>query len=140
MKKVFLIGVLFLLSACNSVIGSKVVFPDKTYDNLQWNDKEKQKDIAVRSLHKTLESSTHLMLIKGKEFPHYHDKHDLYGTVLSGRVKINFKDRSVLLKKVDTLYIPKGTYHWAENSNNLASEIFVVFSPSFNGKDRRRAD
>ena len=140
MKRLFSVFVLFLLGACNGAANHKVVMPEKTYDDIQWKNEEKNKDIAVRSLNKSADSSAHLMLIKGKEFPHYHDKHDLNGTVLSGKVKIHFKDHSVLLKAGDTLFIPKGTYHWAENSNEIASEIFVVFSPAFDGKDRRKAD
>lgn len=139
--KVFLF-ILFIMTlvACQSNPSPKLVFPDKDYANISWTADEIAKDIALRKLYRSEAISTYLMRLKGKEFPHYHDRHDLSVTLLSGKSIIHFRDRDVVLLPGDALFIPKGTYHWAENIDPEASVVFSLFSPAFDGKDRRKAD
>lgn len=128
----------FTLLSCQTTKYGQLVYPDKLYNKIEWTEEEKAKDISVRNISGTEDSSTHLIRLQGKEFPHYHDYHDLNVTIISGRSTIHFKNRMVSLKPGDVISIPKGTYHWAENTGSESSVVFAVFSPPFDGKDRRR--
>ena len=136
MKNSILLAFL-LLTACQSSKSVKLIFPDKTYQQTQWTQEELEKDFSIRHLFRSPQASTHLIRLNGDEVPHYHDYHDLNVTVLSGKSIIHFKDHQVSLEAGDVLFIPKGTYHWAEKSNPDACVIFAVFAPAFDGKDRR---
>ncbi len=125
------------LAACQSNSPVKVVFPDQIYQHLQWSTAELKKDIAIHHLHRSADASTHLIRLKGNEFPHYHDHHDLNISVLSGTSTIHFTDHEVRLEPGDVLFIPRGTLHWAENTDAAASVVFAVFSPAYEGKDKR---
>jgi mannose-6-phosphate isomerase-like protein (cupin superfamily) len=118
----------------------KVVFPDKGYENVEWSKKEKEKNIAIRHLFRNEYSSSHLIRIRGKELPHYHDGHNLTVSVLSGKSIVHFRNHEVVLYEGDVINIPKGIYHWAENIDGEASVVLATFSPAFNGKDKRLAD
>ncbi len=132
--------VLFAMVSCQSPpINQKVVFPEQQIDSIVWTEEEKQKDFAIRPLYKDVNSSAVVMLMNANEPPHYHDRHDLMATIISGQSAINFKGRKVELKPGDAVFIPKGTYHWAERLNNEPVVVFAVFSPAFDGKDRRMA-
>jgi len=61
-------------------------------------------------------------------------------SVISGAAVIHFKNHEVSLLPGDVIYIPKGTFHWAENMDPVASVAFAVFAPAFDGKDRRKAE
>jgi mannose-6-phosphate isomerase-like protein (cupin superfamily) len=140
MKKIIFIFFSLLLVACHSNNQTKLVYPDKIYQQPEWTENELQKNIAIRHLHRSTNASTHLIRLKGSESPHYHDHHDLNVSVLSGKSTIHFKDHKVLLQPGDIIFIPKGTYHWAENSDPVASVVFALFSPAFDGKDKRKAE
>ncbi len=132
--------VLFTAVGCQSPPASqKVVFPEQQIDSIVWTEEEKQKDFAIRPLHKDVNSSAVVMLMNANEPPHYHDHHDLMATIISGQSAINFKGSKVKLKPGDAVFIPKGTYHWAERLNDEPVVVFAVFSPAFDGKDRRMA-
>jgi mannose-6-phosphate isomerase-like protein (cupin superfamily) len=102
-----------------------------------WTPEQLQQDIALQHLKRTDSSSSHYILLNGAERPHYHDKHDLSVTIIKGESTLHFEDRTVILVAGDTAFIPKGTYHWAENSSDEGCEIHAVFSPAFDGKDKR---
>lgn len=143
MKKLFLITLTLFLSSCLATKSrTKLVLPNKgdIHQHINWTDEEKQKAIAIRHLQRTKNTSTHLMRLQGKEFAHYHDRHDLSATILSGHVVIHYQDHDVTLTTGDVMFIPRGTYHWAENIHPNASDVFVTFSPAFDGKDRRKAE
>ena len=128
------------LVGCQPDEAVKLVYPDKIVQNTQWSEQDMQKDIAVQPLYRNAHTSTHLIRLKGKEFPHFHDHHDLTVSMLSGNSTLHFEHHAVLLAPGDVVFIPKGTFHWAENTHPVASVVFAVFSPAFSGKDRRRAD
>jgi mannose-6-phosphate isomerase-like protein (cupin superfamily) len=136
MKYKFLLLASFLFVGCTTH-HSKVVLENKGYQNVQWTEEEKQKEIAIRHMSRTEYSSTHLLRVRGAEKPHVHDHHDLTVTVISGKSIIHFKDHEVVLEKGDVVHIPRGTYHWAENIDPEASVAFAVFSPAYKGKDKR---
>ena len=139
MQKIYLLILgSFIFLGCSDE--SKVVLPTKEYKNIEWSSADKAKNIALKHLSRNEYSSSHLIRIKESEKPHYHDTHNLTVTVLEGDSIIHFKEHKVLLHKGDVVYIPKGTYHWAENIDSEASVVFATFSPAFNGKDKRLVD
>ena len=138
---VLTIAILFTVG-CNSDNDSntswpvKVIFPDKVYRNITWSAEELNKNIAIRHLYHSEYSSAHLIRLKGNEVPHYYDYHDLTVTAISGKHTLHFADHNVSLEPGDVTFIPKGTLHWAENNNFIASIVFAVFSPAYTGDDR----
>lgn len=105
-----------------------------------WSAEECAKPIAVRTVRRSEFASTHLIRLQGAEPPHFHDRHDLAISVLAGHSVLHFAERTVALQAGDTAFIPRGAYHWAENTGPGASIVFAVFSPPFDGKDRRLAE
>ena len=132
-----LIGIL-LAAGCSSH-QAKVVLPTESIEAINWQQHDLQKEIAIKHIHRTATSSTHIIRLNGAEKPHYHDHHDLTVTILSGKSRIHFENRIVELNPGDVLVIPKGSYHWAEKVGDQASEVLAIFSPAFDGKDRRPA-
>ncbi len=126
-----------LITACQAPRGYNIVFPEQIHHNVQWTPEEQLENIAARTLARTQYSSVHLVRLMGKEKPHYHDRHDLYVSLLSGSSKIHFKDTTVEMFAGDVVFIPSGTYHWAENTGESASIISTHFTPAFDGKDKR---
>ncbi|SFV58711.1 Uncharacterized protein aq_1978 [hydrothermal vent metagenome] len=131
---VTLISTLFFVGCSDH---SKVVFPNKGYQNVKWSKEEMAKEIAIKHISKNEYSSTDIIRLKGSEPPHFHDYHNLAVTMLSGESVIHFKDHETILEKGDVLFIPKGVYHWAENIDSDGSVVFAIFSPAYNGKDMR---
>lgn len=86
------------------------------------------------------DASTHLVRLNANESPHYHDHHNLNVTVLSGQSRLHFENRTVDIRPGDSIFIPQGTYHWAEKTSDQACIISVTFSPAFDGKDMRLAN
>ena len=134
-----LILLLFSAPGCQSVSqpSGRVVLPEKTIGPVNWSASELQRNRAIRLLRKTDRAGYYLLRIKDSEKPHYHDHHDLTVVVLKGQSRINFKNRRENLKPGDLAHIPAGTLHWAENTGPGDSELFLVFTPPFDGKDRR---
>jgi len=126
------------LPACQSSEPVKLVYPDRVYQQTEWTEDERKKNISIRHIRRSADASTHLIRLKGQEFPHYHDHHDLTVSLLSGKSTIHFQDHQVSLQPGDITFIPKGTLHWAQNTDPVASVVFAVFSPAFDGKDRRK--
>ena len=128
------------LTASHASHPVQLIFPAKEDSNASWTAAELQLEIAVKPLYRSKEASTHLIRLKGKEKPHFHDHHDLSVSVLSGKSVIHFKDREVTMMPGDVVFIPQGILHWAENIDPSASVVFAVFSPAFSGKDNRSAE
>ena len=129
-SSIFIMG----MSGCNGLAEIE------TFDGVDWPSNFNSQGVAVKTVLTNTDKSTHLVTIKGQEKPHYHDQHDLFAYVTQGNVKIHFKNRTEFLEVGDTVMIPKGTYHWAENTNADASNMVVVFTPPFDKKDRRFVD
>jgi len=114
----------------------ELVTPDGTLE-VEWTPEETQKDVAVRTLRTLPQASTHLVRLSGSEKPHFHDQTDLIAFVLEGQVRAHLEDRVVEAHAGDVVEIPRGTLHWMENTSDQASIAYVVFTPAFDGKDRR---
>lgn len=104
---------------------------------MQWTADELSRDIAVKTLRTTPEASFHLIRLKGAEPPHVHDRHDLTVFILSGTSVVHFKDRAVSIEPGELIDIPRGVWHWAENLGQDPTHAYAVFTPPFDGKDRR---
>ena len=102
-----------------------------------WPTWDRAKAVAVRPLWKDRASSHALVRLAGSEKPHVHDAHDLTVFVLKGRVRMHLGDRSVELKPGDVVQVPHGLPHWAENLGPGAGEAYVIFSPFYEGQDKR---
>ena len=105
--------------------------------NMQWTADELSRDIVVKTLRTTPEASFHLIRLKGAEPPHVHDRHDLTVFIFSGTSVVHFKDRAVSIRPGELIDIPRGVWHWAENIGQDPTHAYAVFTPPFDGKDRR---
>lgn len=140
MNKTFTLVAAASLVACQSSDPAKLVLPDKTLQQPHWSDTEREQAIAIRRLHSDADASTFFIRLNDNEQPHYHDHHDLSVTILSGESTIHFKDHAVAVTPGDVVFIPKGSYHWAEHTGAAATVLFAVFSPEFTGNDKRLAE
>ena len=139
-RQVFVASCLLFFSGCHSTTQQKIIITGEEYTNTEWSAEEQQQDIAARTLYKGIDSSSHLVRLNGREQPHYHDKHDLYVSILSGTSTIHFRNHKSELKPGSFIIIPRGTYHWAESNGNEACVLITIFSPAFDGIDKRVAD
>jgi mannose-6-phosphate isomerase-like protein (cupin superfamily) len=105
--------------------------------NMQWTEDELSRNAAVKTLRTTAEASFHLIRLKGAEPPHVHDRHDLTVFIFSGTSVVHFKDRAVSISQGELIDIPRGVWHWAENIGQDPTHAYAVFTPPFDGKDRR---
>ncbi len=94
-------------------------------------------DLSVVHLRKGQATSHHLITLRGREQPHVHDRSDLSVFVLRGAVVMHFADREVRVGPGDVVDIPRGAFHWAENVSDEPSLAYAVYSPAFDGQDRR---
>jgi mannose-6-phosphate isomerase-like protein (cupin superfamily) len=132
--------ILLLVLLWETQLYAKVVFPTQIHGTSTWTTQEQIQAIAIHHLKRTQNLSTHLIRLQESEVPHYHDRHDLQVVLLEGSSIIHFKDHQVRVEKGDVVFIPKGTFHWAENISPKASIVFATFSPPFDGKDKRLAE
>ncbi|MDH3583185.1 MAG: cupin domain-containing protein, partial [Phycisphaerae bacterium] len=102
-----------------------------------WSAQDLEKDVAVMNWERTAWASYHLVRLRGAEKPHVHDRTDLTVFVLSGRVRMHLSDQVIEAAAGDVVEIPHGETHWAENIAAEASEAYVVFTPPFDGSDKR---
>ncbi len=98
---------------------------------------DENKAVAVMHLRRSPASSHHFIMLRGAEEPHVHDRSDLTVFVLRGAVLMHFEDRTVKVGPGDVVDIPMGAFHWAENVADEPSIAYAVYSPAFDGKDRR---
>ena len=104
---------------------------------VQWSAEELTRDVAVKTLRKTEQASFHFVRLNGAEAPHVHDRHDLTVFTFSGQSVVHFKDRTVSMGPGDLIEIPRGVWHWAENIGQAPTQAYAIFTPPFDGKDRR---
>ena len=93
--------------------------------------------MAIRNLWKTEDASAHIIRLRTAEKPHVHEHHDLTVFVLSGSARVFLDGKFILSHAGDVIEIPRGTLHWAENLDKDASEVYAVFTPTYDGQDSR---
>jgi mannose-6-phosphate isomerase-like protein (cupin superfamily) len=133
------VSVLALLSACAAAPARQGRLSSPTSDiaGTVWTSEEQAQAIAIRNLSRTESTSFHLVRAQGAEKPHVHELSDLTVVILSGSVRAHLGERVVDAGPGDVISIPRGTPHWVENIGPEASESLALFSPPFDGKDRR---
>ena len=134
MNYLFAFFILFL-SGCSTLSSGRIIEPDKILNSAEWTKEESAQTISNRTLQSTEQASYHLIRLKGAEKPHIHATHDLTVVVIKGEANIHFKTKTVKTKVGDVIRIPRGALHWAENTAKTASEVYAVFTPSYDGKD-----
>jgi mannose-6-phosphate isomerase-like protein (cupin superfamily) len=109
---------------------------EEQYDfKVDWTSEEKKQDFVMKTLKVTPESSFHLIRMKKSEKPHIHANHDLKIFVLKGKAKLHLGENVSVVKSGDAFAIPRGMVHYAENLGRGASEVYVIFTPPYDGKD-----
>ena len=125
------------LSSCGAQKASRVFSEQGTLRAVSWSAEERAQDIALKTLRTTPEASYHLVRLRGAEEPHVHDQHDGVVFVLAGRIFLRLGERTLALRKGDVVEIPRGIVHQAVNLASEASLAYVVFTPPYDGSDKR---
>ncbi|MFZ5628359.1 MAG: cupin domain-containing protein [Spirochaetota bacterium] len=102
-----------------------------------FTEEEKLRPFVIKEIARDASSSRHLVLMNGAEQPHYHDRHNLVVTLKSGNNRLHLGERVIDMLPGQPVEIPKGALHWAENAGPGFSLVEAVFTPPFDGKDRR---
>ena len=126
---------LFLFSSCVGSRKGVLISPEKGIWEPSWSADELSKEIVIRHLGVTPETSHHIIRLKTAEKPHIHKHHDLTVFVLQGKALIHFGEQQLLAKTGDVIEIPRGIVHWAENLDKRGSQVYAVFNPPYDGKD-----
>jgi len=79
--------------------------------------------------------SQFLVQIRDREQPHIHQEHDATIVMLRGRGRLVLKDRILIAREGDILFIPKGTVHYYVNDGQEPTVVLAIFSPAYDGKD-----
>ena len=124
------------LTSCSVSQKTKIISPEGLTQEINWTAEERAKDLAIRTLKTTLEASYHVIRLATLEPPHTHDTHDAVVFMRKGKVQISVAGKTYIMKPGDVVEIPRGVIHWAKNLDRNASEVFAVFTPPFDGKDR----
>jgi quercetin dioxygenase-like cupin family protein len=127
-------------SAAPDAQSPSVVTPDGVLRPAPWTDEELAKDVALRTLRQTDAASFHLVRIAKSEKPHAHDRSELTIVLLSGALSMHVAGHATPVRPGDVIDVPRGVVHWAENVGPGPSVAYIVFSPAFDGKDRRFVD
>ena len=136
LRSAVLVAALLLVACADATPArGRVVTLDHVSAQMAWTPDELAKPIAVHRLHATAEVSASLIRLKDAEKPHVHQTHDLVVVMLSGSGVLHLGDRVIPVRPGDVMEIPRGTVHWAENTDPAGSEVYAVFSPPYDGMD-----
>jgi quercetin dioxygenase-like cupin family protein len=76
-----------------------------------------------------------LVQIRDREQPHIHREHDATIVMLSGRGRLVLKDRILIAREGDVLFVPRGAVHYYVNDGPEPTVVLAVFTPTYDGKD-----
>ena len=125
-----------LMTSCvGSRPGGVLISPIKGIWKPQWSEADLSRNIVVRKLRVTPETSHHIIRIINTEKPHVHKYHDLTVFIFKGRAIIHLNKKNFIAKAGDIIEIPRGTIHWAENLDRHGSQVYAIFNPPYDGKD-----
>jgi mannose-6-phosphate isomerase-like protein (cupin superfamily) len=108
----------------------------KGYEKMFTED-EKRQDLVIKEVYRDATVSSHIVLMNGRERPHFHDRHRFEVTLIKGKSRLHTAMGTTDLKPDLPVVVEKGTLHWAENTGHGYSLLSVLFFPPFDGKDRR---
>jgi mannose-6-phosphate isomerase-like protein (cupin superfamily) len=94
-----------------------------------WTEEQRSANIARSPVFQSGEFSAFYLRLKGREQPHFHADTALLVVLLEGRGVVHFPDRDVDIAAGDTVLIPRGVEHWAENTGADAMVVFAAVSP-----------
>lgn len=126
-----------LLASCQTDQLGRLFSIEHPDSKIEWNQEELSRDVAMRTVRTTKEASFHIIRLQGLEKPHIHDEHDSAVFVLTGRARVSVGDTLFKVRAGDIIEIPRGTVHWAKNLDPEASIVYAVFTPPYDGADRR---
>jgi mannose-6-phosphate isomerase-like protein (cupin superfamily) len=92
-------------------------------------------NIKITTLGQGQGVSHHVVQVRDREKPHMHKIHDGTVVMVKGRGYLMMDNRRIDLSAGDIVYIPRGAVHYFVNTAAEPAVAFVVFSPSFDGKD-----
>ena len=80
--------------------------------------------------------SNHIVIVRSRELPHRHNRHDSTVTILEGRGTMVVGKEKRRVRAGSVLFIPRGTVHNYTNESEKSTVALVVFAPPFDGQDR----
>ncbi|HAP67517.1 MAG TPA: hypothetical protein DCQ99_06995 [Nitrospinae bacterium] len=95
----------------------------------------KDEDIKVTPLFKNEDGSHFIIQIRDREKPHIHETHDLTVVVKRGKGVLHIGKDELPMKCEDIAFIPKGIFHYFVNTGSEPAVAYVIFNPSYDGKD-----
>lgn len=97
-------------------------------------------NIRVTFLHRTKESSHHIVRIRDREKPHIHKTHDLTVFVLQGEGTMTIRGQSRPCKAGDVMVIHRRTPHFFVNKGPDLAVAYAVFTPPLEAPDFELVD
>lgn len=135
-KRIGIASLLLAAAGCASQHEATLIGPTGALSP-QWTEADLAKPYAVTELFRTELASHHVVRLAAAEKPHVHDTHDGSVFILSGTARVHLGDEVHDLSAGDTLFIPHGQLHWAQNTGRDPAMAYVIFTPPFDGKDIR---
>ena len=134
-------GLFFFLAAPPSVHPESLTFyqnglETKDLDRLiKENQPGPDEPLRAVLLHTTEQESVHLVLIRTAEKPHIHQTHDGFVVLKRGTGMLHIGKETLAMKAGDSVFIPRGTLHFFENTSDEVAVALAVFTPPYRGKD-----
>ncbi|OGV98958.1 MAG: hypothetical protein A3I04_05600 [Nitrospinae bacterium RIFCSPLOWO2_02_FULL_39_110] len=135
---IILIALLFPYACSNGRIyssGEQGLLSKKWVDILRENPADKNENIKVTPLFKNKDGSHFIIQIKDREKPHIHETHDLTVIVKKGKGILNLGADKLSMQGGDIAFIPRGTLHYFVNTGREPAIAYVIFNPTYDGKD-----
>lgn len=80
--------------------------------------------------------SNHFVIIRSRELPHRHLRHDSTVVVLEGQGTMTIGKEVKKVRPGAVIFIPRGTVHGFQNDGDRPAVALVVYAPPFDGQDR----
>lgn len=96
-------------------------------------------EFRVREVFRDAGTSHHVVSIRDREAPHRHDRHDLVVVMLEGEGTMLLGEEERPVGRGSILYVPRGTVHAFRNAGSGIAVAYAVYTPAFDGADRRVA-
>lgn len=97
---------------------------------------EKDENIYIKKLASSEESSSFFIQVKDSVASHYHAFHTETLYVVSGEGRFIIDDKSMDIRPVDFIEIPKKAVHSVQVISKEPLKVLSVQAPEFIGKDR----
>jgi mannose-6-phosphate isomerase-like protein (cupin superfamily) len=92
-------------------------------------------DLKITTLSPMEGMSHHLVQIRTREVPHFHQNHDLTVFMLRANGFLMLEGKRIDLKTNDVMTIRRGAVHYYVNEDSRLAVVFAVYAPAFDGKD-----